>query len=182
MKDNTFYENLFAAKKEIGKISKDSTNPFFKSKYFDINSLLEHVEPILAKHGLFILQPIVAGFVCTQIMNENGFVADSCIELPTLSDPQKLGSAITYYRRYTLQSLLALQAEDDDANGATKQVKEDKKPWLNVNRQGTDTPTPQWHNVLQGIDKGTITSVEDVKKVYNVSKITEAALLIALKL
>jgi len=42
----------------------------------------------------------------------------SGIELPQNSDPQKLGSAITYYRRYTLVSLLGLQAEDDDGNSA----------------------------------------------------------------
>jgi hypothetical protein len=44
----------------------------------------------------------------------------SAIKLPDLNDPQKLGSAVTYYRRYTLQSLLSLQAEDDDANTASK--------------------------------------------------------------
>ncbi len=108
MKENTFYENLFAAKQEIGKISKDSTNPFFKSKYFDINSLLEHVELILWKHGLFIVQPIEEDIVTTKIMDENGFGIASGMRLPALSDPQKMGSAITYYRRYTLQSLLAL--------------------------------------------------------------------------
>ena len=182
MKENTFYQNLFAAKKEIGKISKDSTNPFFKSKYFDINSLLEHVEPILHKHGLFILQPIEAWFVCSQIVEENGFLTNSCIELPDIKDPQKLGSAITYYRRYTLQSLLALQAEDDDANGATKQVKQEAKPTLKVNRPNSDVPTPQWHNVLQGIEKKTITTVAQVKGVYNMDKITEKALMLALKL
>ena len=42
------YQKLAAAKSEIGAISKDSTNPFFKSKYFDINNLLAHVEPILS--------------------------------------------------------------------------------------------------------------------------------------
>lgn len=182
MKDNTFYENLFAAKKEIGKISKDSTNPFFRSKYFDINSLLEHVEPILHKHGLFVLQPIDGENVVTQIVDEKGFSVTSAMKLPNLTDPQKMGSAVTYYRRYTLQSLLALQAEDDDANGATKQVKQDSKPTLQVNRPGTDVPTPQWHNVLQGIEKGTIKSVDQVKQVYKVDKITEKALLIALKL
>ena len=123
MKDNTFYENLFAAKKEIGKISKDSTNPFFKSKYFDINSLLEHVEPILNRHGLFVVQPIEEDKVTTQIMDENGFGIASAIKMTLLSDPQKMGSMITYYRRYTLQSLLALQAEDDDGNHAAKPSK-----------------------------------------------------------
>ena len=121
----SIYKKLFEAKKEIGKISKDSKNPFFKSKYFDVNSLLEHVEPILQKHGLLLLQPIEDGKVCTYIadvdsenITENH--VESSIELPKLTDPQKLGSAITYYRRYTLQSLLGLQAEDDDGNLASK--------------------------------------------------------------
>jgi hypothetical protein len=114
-------EKLFNAKAEIGKISKDSTNPFFKSKYFDVNSLLEHVEPILQKNRLLLLQPINSGFVTTVIMDIDSDDAVDCgIALPPLNDPQKLGSAITYYRRYTLQSLLGLQAEDDDGNRAAK--------------------------------------------------------------
>ena len=119
----SIYKKLFEAKKEIGKISKDSTNPFFKSKYFDINSLLEHVEPILQKHSLLLLQPIESGMVTTKIFStEEEGVVYSEIQLPNIQDPQKLGSAITYYRRYTLQSLLGLQAEDDDANSASKHV------------------------------------------------------------
>ena len=50
METKTIYQNLFEAKKHIGKISKDSKNPFFKSKYFDINGLLNAVEPVLAEH------------------------------------------------------------------------------------------------------------------------------------
>ena len=129
----SIYKKLFEAKKEIGKISKDSTNPFFKSKYFDINSLLEHVEPILQKHDLLLLQPISNGAVSTIIYDidtDNKNYMSSSIPLPTITDPQKLGGAITYYRRYTLQSLLGLQAEDDDGNSATKQVKVESKPKL----------------------------------------------------
>lgn len=112
---------LSEAKKEIGAISKEATNPFFKSKYFDINQLLEHVEPILENHGLIVLQPITRGFVQTIIMHvKTGEEVLSEIELPNIQDPQKLGSAITYYRRYTLASLLALQSTDDDANLASK--------------------------------------------------------------
>ena len=115
------YKKLLAAKKEIGKISKDSTNPFFKSKYFDVNSLLEHVEPILQSHGLVLLQPIKDNVVMTIIINsESGEQIESGLTLPNLTDAQKIGSAITYYRRYTLQSLLGLQAEDDDANKASR--------------------------------------------------------------
>lgn len=131
----SIYKKLFEAKKEIGKISKDSTNPFFKSKYFDINTLLEYVEPILQKHGLLLLQPIQSGLVGTKIIDiEDNESVISEIELPQLNDPQKLGSAITYYRRYTLQSLLGLQAEDDDGNSASKASKK---------RLEKDIPTPK---------------------------------------
>ena len=111
------HKKLFALKKEVGKISKDSENPFYKSKYFDINKLLEHIEPLLSKHNLLLLQPTTNDSVSSSIIDiESGEVISSSLSLPQINDPQKLGSAITYYRRYTLQSLLALQAEDDDAN------------------------------------------------------------------
>ena len=117
------YKKLFEAKKEIGKISKDSKNPFYKSKYFDINSLLEHVEPILQKHNLLLLQPIIEGKVSTVIVDvESGEEVKSEISLLGLKDAQKTGSEITYYRRYTAQSLLGLQAEDDDGNKAVKPI------------------------------------------------------------
>ena len=129
----TIYNKLAAVKKEIGAISKDETNPFFKSKYFDINGLLRHTEPLLQKNGLLLLQPIINGEVSSQIIDtDSGESVTSSIALPNMDDPQKLGSAVTYYRRYTLQSLLGLQAEDDDANSASQAVKS-TKPWINEN-------------------------------------------------
>ncbi len=126
----SIYKKLFEAKKEIGKISKDSKNPFFKSKYFDINSLLEHVEPILQKHDLLLLQPILDGKVSTVIIDvESGDKVSSEISLLGLKDAQKTGSEITYYRRYTAQSLLGLQAEDDDGNKASKPIKTTPKTY-----------------------------------------------------
>lgn len=117
------YTQLFEAKKEIGTISKDSRNPFFKSKYFDINKVLEVIEPILQKHEILLLQPLKDGIVTTILITKDGKSSvESSMQLPPINDPQKLGSAITYFRRYTLQSLLGLQAEDDDANLAAKPV------------------------------------------------------------
>ena len=122
------YKKLLQVQKEVGAISKDSKNPFFKSKYFDINSLIQHVEPILTSHGLVLLQPIKDNQQGSVIIDsENGETVESFMSLPNLSDPQKMGSAVTYYRRYTLCSLLALQAEDDDANAASKASKK-KEP------------------------------------------------------
>jgi hypothetical protein len=119
-KKESIYSKLYKVQKEIGAISKDSTNPFYKSKYFDINSLIKQVTPILEKHKLLLLQPIKNGEQHSIIYDiDNGDSVESSLSLPTNLDAQKIGSAITYYRRYTLQSLLGLQAEDDDGNNAS---------------------------------------------------------------
>jgi len=129
----SIYKKLFEAKKEIGKISKDSKNPFFKSNYLSLNGLIDAVENVLQNHELLLLQPIEDGRVITTILDvESEKFVSSGIQLPNIQDPQKLGSAITYYRRYTLQSLLGLQAEDDDGNGSTKQVKEERREALTI--------------------------------------------------
>ena len=153
------YTKLSEVKKEIGAISKDSTNPFFKSKYFDINSLLKHVEPLLQKNGLLLLQPIIKGEVFSEILDvESGESVTSSIPLPQMDDPQKLGSAITYYRRYTLQSLLGLQAEDDDANSASQATKSQKQ-WVNKDDK-------IWS---AAVDKGI--TLTELKKHYSISRI-----------
>ena len=118
-KKESIYSKLYKVQKEIGAISKDSTNPFYKSKYFDINSLIKQVTPILEKHKLLLLQPIKNGEQHSIIIDLDGGSVESSLSLPTNLDAQKIGSAITYYRRYTLQSLLGLQAEDDDGNYAS---------------------------------------------------------------
>lgn len=134
-------DKLLKAQQEIGAIKKESNNPFFKSKYFDINAILAEVKPILNKHGLLILQPLVIidgkNGLRTVIIDtetkkiyepststgpeyvEGGVITESLVLLPEGLDPQKTGSAITYFRRYALQSLLALEAEDDDGNVAS---------------------------------------------------------------
>jgi len=121
MKPNNIYYKLSLVKQEIGVLSKNAKNPFFKSDYLDLNGILSAVEPLLHKYGLLLTQPILEGKVCTIVMDvEDGKAVNSEIPLPNIADPQKLGSAITYFRRYTLQSLLALQAVDDDGNHASK--------------------------------------------------------------
>ena len=133
----SIYNKLYKVQREIGAISKDSTNPFYKSKYFDINSLIKQVTPILEKHKLLLLQPIKDGEQYSIIFDLDGGSVESSLKLPTDLDAQKIGSAITYYRRYTLQSLLGLQAEDDDGNVASGK-----------------------HNYKKGTNEGNISSFE----------------------
>lgn len=115
------YGKLLEAKKEIGKATKNATNPHFKNKYVDINALIETVESILLSKGLILLQPIKEGKVYTIIVDaETEQSVESFIDLPTTGTPQAMGSAITYFRRYTLQSLLSMQAQDDDGQLASQ--------------------------------------------------------------
>jgi hypothetical protein len=122
---------LLKVQKEIIGIVKENKNPYFKSAYFDINKVLSVVRPILNKYGLLISQPTrydkEAGktIVYTIIVGYDDF-RDSNLPLPDLNDAQKLGSCITYYRRYTLVGLLALEALDDDANLASGKIVEVK--------------------------------------------------------
>jgi hypothetical protein len=140
------YLKLAEVKREVGKVSKNSKNPHFKNTYADLNALIDAVEPILLEKGLLMLQPIQNGNVTTIIIDcENNESVESSIALPLLTDPQKLGSAITYFRRYTLQSLLSLMAEDDDGNKASAPI---QKPTISDER---------FANALQAIKEGKAT-------------------------
>lgn len=113
-------KKLLEAKKEIGKVAKNAKNPHFKNTYADVNALIEAVEPILLEKGLLLLQPIIDNHVVTRIIDvESGETIESALQLPTGLNPQQLGSAVTYFRRYTLQSLMSLQATDDDGQQAS---------------------------------------------------------------
>jgi hypothetical protein len=124
METKNIYRKLHEAKLEIGKVAKNAKNPHFKNTYADLNALIEAVEPILLDKGLVLLQPIKEGKVFTIITSiEDSNSIESYIDLPNGINPQQMGSAITYYRRYTLQSLLSLQAVDDDGQHASQPVK-----------------------------------------------------------
>jgi len=125
---------LFQIQKEIGKITKGANNPFFKSKYYDINQLLEHTLPIPQKNKVVILQPIINNEVYTVLRcTETGEEEVSAIPLSQGLDAQKKGSEITYFRRYTLASLLALQSDDDDGNSASNRKPQTPKSNFNSN-------------------------------------------------
>lgn len=119
-------KKLLEVKKEIGTLTKNSKNPFFKSQYLDLNAILEEIDPIMQKHGLILLQPIKANEVFTSIIDsENGqtIVTSSMVIPSTITDPQKMGACVTYFRRYTLKSLLGIAEQDDDGTLASQPTK-----------------------------------------------------------
>jgi len=111
---------------------KDSDNPFFKSKYVELDGLLAAVRPVLSKNGLsFIQSPGGNGqdiTITTLLMHSSG----EWIEFDPLTlhavktDPQGAGSAITYARRYSLSAILGVAWDaDDDGNKASLSGKKD---------------------------------------------------------
>lgn len=126
------HQRLVEFHKDVTSIKKSKKNAFLGNSYFDINDILETVKPVLNKHGILLFQALTEtasgglGLATTLANADNpdqiiGFVAP----LPPLdSNPQKAGSAITYFRRYALQALLALEAEDDDGNSASGVTKQ----------------------------------------------------------
>lgn len=130
-------EKIARIQDKIGKLTKDTKG--YNYKYFDINQLLEKLQPLLREENLVITQPIKDGEVVTEIWNvkdgQQQIILKSSIKLPENVEPQKLGSAITYYRRYSLVSLLALEAEDDDGASVTPSKKIPTIKELNTNNE-----------------------------------------------
>jgi hypothetical protein len=117
---------LLKAQSEMSNPKKGSTNPFFKSKYADLNSIREAVIPILNSNGISVLQPIVhednKNFVKTILLHESGEYLESLTEIiyNKINDAQAQGSGISYARRYSLQSFVCVGADDDDGQKAVQ--------------------------------------------------------------
>jgi hypothetical protein len=120
---------LIEAQKEMGNAIKDAKNPFFKSSYADLNSVREACMPALNRHGIAVLQPTIhidgKNFVKTLLLHESGEYIESFTEIiyNKVNDAQAQGSGISYARRYGLQSLVCIGAEDDDGNKAVEPKK-----------------------------------------------------------
>lgn len=104
---------------EITPALKDAKNPFFKSKYADLNSVWSVCREPLSKHGLAVIQTIdkdEGGLILiTTLVHSSGQWIRSRSPIPLLkSDPQAMGSSITYMRRYNLSAIVGISTDDDD--------------------------------------------------------------------
>lgn len=127
---------LVKAQGEMVSVSKDSSNPDFRSKYASLDTIIEHIRPVLAKHGLAVLQGAtapdrdeagrVAAFsVETTLMHASGEWITNAVVVPVVGrmlkgggigevTPQSAGSALSYGRRYGLSALLSIATDEDD--------------------------------------------------------------------
>jgi hypothetical protein len=123
----TIAEALSAAQAELTDPVKDSVNPHFKSRYSSLNTILKTVRPVLAKHGIAHSQTtdIVDGqfVLVTRLLWRDEEIVGRYPIQPTKNDPQGQGSAITYARRYALQAIVGVAADDDDDGNAASAPK-----------------------------------------------------------
>lgn len=141
-------KKLFEAKGEIPVIKKDANNPFFKSGYATLSNIIETVEPILMKHGLMITHVMQGNSLITQIWDNDKAILESSFLLPTNGDIQKIGSAITYAKRYNITAMLNLNIEDDDDGNATKETPK-------AETKTTPKQSTAYQNALKAVNEAT---------------------------
>lgn len=146
---------LLRAQQEMGNATKDSRNPFFKSTYATLNAIREATLPALNKHGIAVLQPmkLVDGrtVIETILLHESGewVSSETPVVVSKLNDPQAEGSGQSYARRYGLQSLLNIGAEDDDAEAGMGR----KRPQVSKALLESRLP-PSVATLLEGVNEG----------------------------
>lgn len=117
-------KSLFAVQRSVTKVEKGSTNPHFKNSYADLNTVLGALRPALQEAGVLLMQAPVSAPDGMLALATILSTADERIEFVATTplqkdDPQGVGSAITYLRRYSLVSIFALEAVDDDGEAAS---------------------------------------------------------------
>lgn len=134
---------LLKAQKEIGSAKKEADNPFYHSKFADLGEVMRVCKKPCNDNGITILQPEDAdengNYVETVLLHESGeFIsARMRVAVKADNDPQALGSAVSYAKRYCLQSLLLIPSEDDDGEKATDHNKPASQP---ANRPAVEAP------------------------------------------
>jgi len=171
MRSETIKELVTALTAFQGKMTavrKDSINPFYKSKYASLDTIWETIRKPLSENGLSIAQTInlIEGkrVLETTLYHISGeWISGVQLVNPVRDDPQALGSAISYARRYSLSAMLGIVAdEDDDAESATpKKSKAPEKP--------VSPPASKIDHDVKVIASASITEAQ-TKKIYATAK------------
>jgi hypothetical protein len=157
----------------MGKVGKDAVNPHFKNKYASLSNIIEATTPHLNAVGLSIIQLPCESGLETMLLHTSGEYISSVSLTPCkdASNPQALGSALTYARRYALGAVLSLNIdEDDDAQRATVAPAPQPKAKAEL------TPShPKWEAAKKAVSEGT-TTVADIEKAYTLTAANVALL------
>lgn len=168
---------------EVSKINKDAENPFFKSNYATLDTIVDEIRPLLAKNGLSLLQiPSGDGTnvgVKTVLLHTSGeyLEGDDLNMKPAKNDPQGIGSTITYARRYSLSAFLNLNTgDDDDGNhGSGKGGKDPEKPLSEVQIKSLYELAHRKGYTAASVLKSAIKSY-NVKELYELTQVQYTAM------
>ena len=136
---------LLNVQQRLQPVLKDAENPFTKSWYASLNSVMDACRDALIENGIWLCQypvpveqPNSLGLVTKLTHAESGQWQSSLAVVPLpKADPQGMGSAMTYCRRYALTAMLGMVTEDDDGEGARTGRKTPSRPKLPVNSPET---------------------------------------------
>lgn len=142
---------LLNVQRTVQPVTKDAENPFTKSWYASLNSVMDACRNALIENGIWLCQysvpveqPNSIGLVTKLTHAESGQWQSSLAVVPLpKADPQGMGSAITYARRYALTAMLGMVAEDDDGERAKIGRKSASRPKLPVNAPETKKASPR---------------------------------------
>ncbi len=119
---------------ELTYAKKDSANPFFKSRYADLESVWDACRSLMAANGLSVIQMPGNYFegrmwLVTRLCHNSGEWIEQEMSVPVQKmDVQGCGSALSYMRRYSLSAFIGIVQSDDDGNAASQQTKPTLKP------------------------------------------------------
>jgi hypothetical protein len=122
---NELAASLSKAQAEIHNPAFDSKNPHFKSSYASLAAVRNAVVPVLAKHGLSVLQDVISGLegiTCVNLLTHSSgqWIETEGITVPTdKQNAHGFGSASTYARRFSLMALACVVGDDDDDGNAS---------------------------------------------------------------
>jgi hypothetical protein len=141
-------EALAKAQAEMSAAKKDAKNPFFKSDYATLHSCLEAGNPSLNKNGLCVTQLPGADngtvLVETILMHTSGqFIKSRLSVKPQKTDPQALGSCLTYLRRYSYSAIIGQGTADDDSEAAMSRPDAGKPKAAQKKVASTPPPKPK---------------------------------------
>lgn len=162
---------LIEAQKEFEPIPKDSSNPYYKSKYASLDAVIAGTQGILNKHGLSVVQLPISGYMDesdkwtgvgleTILLHESGeFIServDTDIPIPTnkegdnMNPIQEIGKNLTYLRRYSIGAVLNLATEEDIDGEPKRSKKERKEATKPLREKLKETQRPyKWGELLE---------------------------------
>ena len=167
---NNLLDALAKMQGSLDNAKKESENPFFKSKYADLSTCLVTAKKVMAENGLSVSQHCTfdgTNVHCISVLgHSSGQMMVSTLVIPvTKKDPQGIGMAITYARRYALSSIIGLAQADDDAESS---VSHDENGEISAEPPAYEMATDKQIKLIKTIISKHHISAESITKRYGV--------------